>query len=275
MSELLRAYGAVPVEVPTIAVEPPRTPTQMERAVKGLVTGRYEWIVFTSTNAVRAVREKFEEFGLDARAFAGVKIACVGESTADAVRGVRHPARAGALGRAVQRGPAGRLPAVRRGARPDRPRAAAAGRHRHRDPGRRPARAGLGDRRRDRLPDGAGRAAGRRDPRRDQVGWLPGRLLHLVVHGAQPGRDRRQAARPHRRRGDRPAHGRDRGASSGCAWTCSPRRRRCRAWSQALADFASRGPRRTARRRSRPPPARRAAGRRAATQPGPSSTASR
>jgi uroporphyrinogen III methyltransferase/synthase len=58
----------------------------MERALKGLVTGRYEWIVFTSTNAVRAVREKFEEYGLDARAFAGVKIACVGEATADAVR---------------------------------------------------------------------------------------------------------------------------------------------------------------------------------------------
>jgi uroporphyrinogen III methyltransferase / synthase len=85
MSERLRTHGAVPVEVPTIAVEPPRTPTQMERAIKGLVTGRYEWIVFTSTNAVRAVREKFEEFGLDARAFAGVKIACVGEATADAV----------------------------------------------------------------------------------------------------------------------------------------------------------------------------------------------
>jgi uroporphyrinogen III methyltransferase/synthase len=86
MSERLRQYGAVPIEVPTIAVEPPRTPTQMERAIKGLVTGRYEWIVFTSTNAVRAVREKFEQYGLDARAFAGVKIACVGEATADAVR---------------------------------------------------------------------------------------------------------------------------------------------------------------------------------------------
>ncbi|HEV7205854.1 MAG TPA: uroporphyrinogen-III synthase [Jatrophihabitans sp.] len=86
MSDRLRGFGAVPVEVPTIAVEPPRTPTQMERAIKGLVTGRYEWIVFTSTNAVRAVREKFEEFGLDARAFAGVKIGCVGEATADAVR---------------------------------------------------------------------------------------------------------------------------------------------------------------------------------------------
>jgi uroporphyrinogen III methyltransferase/synthase len=86
MSGRLHGYGAIPHEVPTIAVEPPRTPAQMERAVKGLVTGRYEWVVFTSTNAVRAVREKFVEFGLDARAFAGVKIACVGEVTADAVR---------------------------------------------------------------------------------------------------------------------------------------------------------------------------------------------
>src|SRR3954471_19728466 len=86
MSERLRAYGAVPVEVPTIAVEPPRSPAQMDRAIKGLVTGRYGWIVFTSVNAVKAVREKFAELGLDARAFAGVKVACVGEQTADAVR---------------------------------------------------------------------------------------------------------------------------------------------------------------------------------------------
>ncbi|HPX36562.1 MAG TPA: uroporphyrinogen-III synthase [Mycobacterium sp.] len=86
MSDRLIAHGATPIEVPTIAVEPPRSPAQMERAVKGLVDGRFQWVVFTSTNAVRAVWEKFAEFGLDARAFSGVKIACVGESTADRVR---------------------------------------------------------------------------------------------------------------------------------------------------------------------------------------------
>ena len=86
VSDLLRAQGAVPEQVPTIAVEPPRTPQQMDRAVKGLVTGRYQWIGFTSVNAVRAIREKFEEYGLDARAFAGVKIAAVGEQTASALR---------------------------------------------------------------------------------------------------------------------------------------------------------------------------------------------
>ena len=82
----LRASGAVPEQVPTIAVEPPRTPQQMERAVRGLVTGRYQWVAFTSANAVRAVREKYEEYGLDARAFAGVKVAAVGEQTAASLR---------------------------------------------------------------------------------------------------------------------------------------------------------------------------------------------
>jgi len=86
LSEQLQSYGAVPHEVPTIAVEPPRTPQQMERAVKGLVTGRYEWVAFTSANAVKAVREKFEEYGLDARAFAGIKVAAIGEQTAKALR---------------------------------------------------------------------------------------------------------------------------------------------------------------------------------------------
>ncbi|HEU4676426.1 MAG TPA: uroporphyrinogen-III synthase, partial [Motilibacteraceae bacterium] len=85
-SAQLVAHGAVAEEVPTIAVEPPRTPQQMERAVKGLVTGRYEWIAFTSRNAVKAVKEKFEEFGLDARAFAGIKVAAVGEQTAADLR---------------------------------------------------------------------------------------------------------------------------------------------------------------------------------------------
>jgi uroporphyrinogen III methyltransferase/synthase len=82
LSTRLRSCGAVSEEVPTIAVEPPRTPQQMERAIKGLVTGRYEWVAFTSRNAVKAVRERFEEYGLDARAFAGIKVAAVGEQTA-------------------------------------------------------------------------------------------------------------------------------------------------------------------------------------------------
>jgi uroporphyrinogen III methyltransferase/synthase len=85
LSSRLRSFGAVPEEVPTISVEPPRNPQQMDKAVRGLVEGRYEWIAFTSVNAVKAVREKFEEYGLDARAFSGLKIAAVGEKTEEAI----------------------------------------------------------------------------------------------------------------------------------------------------------------------------------------------
>jgi uroporphyrinogen III methyltransferase/synthase len=44
-------------------------------------------VAFTSVNAVKAVREKFEEYGLDARAFSGLKVAAVGSVTAEALQG--------------------------------------------------------------------------------------------------------------------------------------------------------------------------------------------
>lgn len=82
LSERLRGFGATPEEVPTISVEPPRNPQQMDKAIRGLVEGRYKWIAFTSVNAVKAVREKFDEYGLDARAFSGLSVAAVGDKTA-------------------------------------------------------------------------------------------------------------------------------------------------------------------------------------------------
>ena len=110
LSARLRGYGAVPEEVPTISVEPPRNPLQMDKAVRGLVEGRYEWIAFTSVNAVKAVREKFEEYGLDARAFSGLKIATVGDKTAAAsLTGASR--RPGPLWGAVGGRAAGRLAA--------------------------------------------------------------------------------------------------------------------------------------------------------------------
>jgi uroporphyrinogen III methyltransferase / synthase len=72
--------------VPTISVEPPRSPQQMENAIRGLVEGRFEWVAFTSVNAVRAVRERLEDYGLDARALSGLKVAAVGKVTSGALR---------------------------------------------------------------------------------------------------------------------------------------------------------------------------------------------
>ena len=86
MSARLAGYGAIPQNVPTISIEPPRNPAQMDRAIKGIVEGRYKWIVFTSVNAVTAVWEKIAQLGLDARDFAGVHLAAVGTKTAAAIR---------------------------------------------------------------------------------------------------------------------------------------------------------------------------------------------
>ena len=86
MNARLSSYGAIPQSVPTISLEPPRNPAQMDRAIKGIVEGRYRWVLFTSVNAVDAVWDKFEELGLDARSFAGVHLGAVGQKTADALR---------------------------------------------------------------------------------------------------------------------------------------------------------------------------------------------
>ncbi len=85
LSSEVRALGGEPLEVPTIAIEPPRNPEPMRRAVSGLVQGRYQWVAFTSANAVRAIREGLEDVGLDPRALAGVKIAAVGDATVAAL----------------------------------------------------------------------------------------------------------------------------------------------------------------------------------------------
>lgn len=88
--ERLAAYGATAEEVATIAVEPPRNPAQLDKALRGLVDGRYEWIIFTSRHAVNAVFEKISQYGLDSRALSGLRIAAVGQDTTEALtsRGV-------------------------------------------------------------------------------------------------------------------------------------------------------------------------------------------
>lgn len=77
----LRMFGATTTQVATLSVEPPRTPQAMEKAISGVAGGRFGWIVFTCANSFNAVWDKLREYGLDARAFAGVQLAAVGEDT--------------------------------------------------------------------------------------------------------------------------------------------------------------------------------------------------
>ena len=205
----LRSYGAVGEEVPTISVEPPRNPQQIDKAVRGLVEGRYEWVAFTSVNAVKAVREKFEEYGLDARAFSGLKIAAVGDKTAEAIETWGIKPDLIPSGEQSAKGLLEDWPPYRRAARSDQPGLPPACRHRHRDPGGRPDRAGLGSRRRDGVPHGACGTAAGADPRGDQGRQVRRGPVHLQLDGAQPRRHRWQAAPVDGHRLHRTGHSQD------------------------------------------------------------------
>ena len=86
LSERLRALGAEPVEAPTIAIEPTSEPDQLRAAMASLADGAYDWVAFTSTNAVDAAWEQVEALALDARLFARVSIAAVGAGTVESLR---------------------------------------------------------------------------------------------------------------------------------------------------------------------------------------------
>jgi len=82
---LLEERGAAVVEVPAIEVAPAPDPRPLDEALENL--GRYEWIVFTSTNTVNAVLGRLTVLGLEPRLAArGPKVAAVGPATTAALR---------------------------------------------------------------------------------------------------------------------------------------------------------------------------------------------
>ncbi|MGZ4209755.1 MAG: uroporphyrinogen-III C-methyltransferase [Actinomycetota bacterium] len=83
LSAILSELGAEVVEAPAIRIEPPRSFTQLDRAVARVRDGRYDWVVFTSANGVRAFVSRLRAAGADARAFARAWVAAVGSGTAE------------------------------------------------------------------------------------------------------------------------------------------------------------------------------------------------
>jgi uroporphyrinogen III methyltransferase/synthase len=84
-SELKRLFeesGATVIQFPTIEIAPPESFESLDRAVDE----RFDWLVFTSTNGVTAFFERLFAKGEDVRALAGIRIACVGETTAVSLR---------------------------------------------------------------------------------------------------------------------------------------------------------------------------------------------
>ena len=85
LSEVLYRRGADVIELPTIEIGPMEDYGQLDAALRH-VDG-YDWVIFTSVNAVQAVFGRFDALGLDARAFHRSKLAAIGPATADSLRG--------------------------------------------------------------------------------------------------------------------------------------------------------------------------------------------
>jgi uroporphyrinogen III methyltransferase / synthase len=78
----LEIAGATVIEAPAIRIEP------LDQGALHSALGRlamYKWLVVTSRNAVDLLWAALRELGLDARAFAAMKLCAVGPATADAL----------------------------------------------------------------------------------------------------------------------------------------------------------------------------------------------
>ena len=82
-SDLLRAHGAEPIELPTIEVAPPDSWENLDGALENIE--HYHWLIFTSVNGVRFFVQRLKALDKDIRLLKGIKICTIGPRTAKAV----------------------------------------------------------------------------------------------------------------------------------------------------------------------------------------------
>jgi uroporphyrinogen III methyltransferase/synthase len=83
LSQLLREQGAEPIEFPVIKITPPECSRELDVALDRI--DQYDWLLFTSANAVRAVMARLNELGRDVRSLKGPKIGAIGPATAETI----------------------------------------------------------------------------------------------------------------------------------------------------------------------------------------------
>src|SRR6185369_11571511 len=82
-STMLSDQGATVLECPTIKLVEPDSWLELDTAICDLA--RYDWIIFTSANAVRYFFIRLNFLGLDSRALGRSKVCAVGPKTADSI----------------------------------------------------------------------------------------------------------------------------------------------------------------------------------------------
>jgi len=81
----LERAGAFVIRCPTIRMVPPESHEALDEALGRL--REYRWLVFTSSNGVRAVLSRMAELGLSPKTLDGARVAAVGASTARVLEG--------------------------------------------------------------------------------------------------------------------------------------------------------------------------------------------
>jgi len=79
----LEDLGAEVLEYPTIEIVPVRDPAPLDEALRTI--SKYDWMMFTSSNAVRGIAERMKAVGIDSRALSHLKFGVNGPSTARAL----------------------------------------------------------------------------------------------------------------------------------------------------------------------------------------------
>ena len=85
LADLLEALGAETIAAPMIRILPPDDYGPLDDACTH--AGRYDWIVFTSANAVDAFMARLQASPLDVRALHGPRLCAVGPATAERLAG--------------------------------------------------------------------------------------------------------------------------------------------------------------------------------------------
>jgi uroporphyrinogen III methyltransferase/synthase len=84
LSRLLLERGAIPVEMPVIEIKPPATWDELDRAISNVKD--YQWVFFTSVNAVEIFLQRLSALGLDISELEDIRIAAIGPATAAALK---------------------------------------------------------------------------------------------------------------------------------------------------------------------------------------------
>lgn len=83
-SQMLRSRGAQVLELPTLEIVPPTNWQDLDREIDRL--SDFDWLLLTSANGVEAFFNRLHAAGKDSRALAGIKIAVVGQKTAQSLQ---------------------------------------------------------------------------------------------------------------------------------------------------------------------------------------------